>query len=218
MEREVDVAVADRPPPGITPASFFESWLPELYVASGSEAPAGAPLVRVSLSGEGGGEWELQAADGRLAVHRAAIGPRARADSGRPPPNLWIRQSATDFTAAFGGDPDLPELLPASWGPLELMFLDPRDIELLRQIDGRLLLELNGRRRRRWALDLATGKSGLQAGRARATVRLDGTTYDGLRDGTMPPLRALLERKVTVEGDRALAMQALMLLGTRLSR
>jgi hypothetical protein len=132
--------------------------------------------------------------------------------------HVWIRQSAADFTAAFGGDPDLPELLPAGWGPLDLLFLDPQDIELLRQIDGRLLVELSGRRRRRWALDLATGKNGLQAGRARATVRVDGATYDGLRDGSLPPLRALLERKVTVDGDRALAMQALMLLGSRLSR
>ena len=47
---------------------------------------------------------------------------------------------------------------------------------------------------------------------------MDGATYDGLRDGSLPPLRALLERKVTVDGDRALAMQALMLLGSRLSR
>ena len=49
-------------------------------------------------------------------------------------------------------------------------------------------------------------------------MRVDGATYDGLQDGTLPPLQALLERKVTVEGDRALAMQALMLLGARLTR
>jgi hypothetical protein len=209
--------VADRPAPGTTPAEFFERWLPDAFASGASEAPADAPLVRVSLSGAAGGEWELQARGRQLTVAAVAVGPRARSD-GRPPPGLWIRQSVPDFLAAFEVDPDLPELLPAGWGPLDLLFIDDRDVQLLRQIDGRLLVELNGRRRRRWALDLATGKAGINAGRPRATVRVDAATYEGLKDGSLPPLKALLERKVTVEGDRALAMQALMLLGSRLAR
>jgi hypothetical protein len=123
-----------------------------------------------------------------------------------------------DFLATLLGEVDLPRLLPVGTHPLELLFLDPRDRDLLRQIDGRLVVEVLGRRRRRWGLDLATGKAGLTAGRARCTVRVDADTYDGLRDGKLPPLQALLERKIAVEGDRALAMQALMLLASRLSR
>jgi hypothetical protein len=130
--------------------------------------------------------------------------------------HLWLRQSAPDFLATLVGDPDLPRLLPAAMGPLELLFLDPRDRDLLRQVDGRLLVEVLGRRRRRWALDLATGRNGLSAGRARSTVRVEAPTYDGLRDGSIAPLQALLERKIAVEGDRALAMQTLMLLASRL--
>jgi hypothetical protein len=206
---------AARPPGDIAPASFFESWLPEAYAASGGGAPADSPWVRVTLSGAGGGEWCLHPEGDRLAVERAATGNSAR---GGPVPLLWIRQSAADFLAAFAADPDLPVLLPAAFGPLDMLFLDPRDLELVRQIDGRLLLELAGRRRRRWALDLAVGKSGISAGRARATVRLDAATYEGLAVGTLPPLQALLERRIAVEGDRALAMQALMLLGARLTR
>jgi hypothetical protein len=209
--------VAERPPPGTSPAAFFERWLPEAFAAGGVEAPADAPLVRVSLSGTDGGEWELQAQGLILTVNPLPVGPRARAAGGATP-GLWIRQSVPDFLAAFEQDPDLPELLPAGWGPLDMLFLDQRDVDLLRQIDGRLLVELNGRRRRRWALDLATGKAGMAAGRPRATVRVDGATYEGLKDGSLAPLKALLERKVTVEGDRALAMQALMLLGARLTR
>jgi hypothetical protein len=34
----------------------------------------------------------------------------------------------------------------------------------------------------------------------------------------MPPLQALLQGKIGVDGDRALAMQALILLGSRLGR
>jgi hypothetical protein len=204
-----------RPPADIAPGDFFERWLPDAYAAAGGHAPADSPAVRVTLSGPAGGEWRLRPEGSRLAVERVAPGPPAR---GATPPLLWIRQSAADFLAAFSADPDLPVLLPAGFGPLDMLFLDPRDLELVRQIDGRLLLELAGRRRRRWALDLAAGKAGLNAGRARATVRLDAATYEGLAAGSVPPLQALLERRIAVEGDRALAMQALMLLGARLTR
>ena len=205
----------ERPDPAITAAAFFAAWLPEAYTASGSVAPADAPIVRVTLGGAGGGEWTIVADGDALTVTPSASG------GGKPAPaapDVWLRQSTADFLAAFASDPDLPELLPAGWGPLHLLFLDPRDVTLIRQIAGRLLVEIAGKRRRRWAIDIAVGKAGMAAGRPRATVRLDGATYDGLRRGTMPPLQALLERKIAVDGDRALAMQALLLLGSRLGR
>src|SRR6201999_1166730 len=85
--------------------------------------------------------------------------------SARRTPGLWLRQATADFLATFAHDPDLPELLPPQFGPLELMFLDGRDVELLKQIDGRLAVEMAGRRRRRWILDLAVGKAGMAGGR-----------------------------------------------------
>ncbi len=203
-----------RPPAEITPGEFFASWLPEAYEAAGLRGESDAPLVRVSLSGPAGGQWEIELSEGRLSVSPLpAILPRTART-----PEVWIRQAAADFIAAFRPDPDLPDLLPPGWSALDLLFLDPRDASLLRQISGRLLVELAGKRRRRWALDVSVGKAGINAGRPRATVRLDGTTYDGLSKGTTPPLQALLQGKVQVEGDRALAMQAMMLIGARLSR
>jgi hypothetical protein len=203
-----------RPPAGIAAPEFFERWLPEAYAAAGCEAPADPPRVRVTLSGAGGGDWHVLVGGEGLSIAAADPSPRTR----EPAPEVWLRQSAADFLAAFSSDPDLPELLPPGWGPLDLLFLDPRDVTLVRQIGGRFLVEVLGKRRRRWALDISLGKAGIAAGRARATVRIDGATYDGLRKGSLPPLQALLEGKIAVEGDRALSMQALMLLGTRLSR
>jgi hypothetical protein len=208
------VASFQRPDPGITAVELFESWLPQAFVAAGCKAPPDAPEVRITLSGTGGGEWTVSAQGTTLSVIATSAG---RKPGGRDP-DVWLRQPTADFLAAFAQDADLPELLPDGWGPLDLLFLDPRDVGLIRQISGRLLVEIQGKRRRRWGLDIAVGKAGLAAGRPRATVRLDGATYDGLRRGTMPPLQALLERKITVEGDRALAMQALVLLGSRLGR
>ena len=202
-----------RPPADITATAFFETWLADAYASSGRQAPDDAPVVWVSLSGDGGGEWEI-----RLEGDRLLVAPRDVKARGGDQPGVWIRQKAADFLATFARDPDLPELFPDKFGPLDLLFLDPQDVELIKQIDGRLALELTGRRRRRWGLDLAAGKAGLAAGRPRATVKLDADTYEGLRNKSLPPLKALLERKIVVDGDRALAMQALLLLGARLAR
>jgi hypothetical protein len=199
----------DRPPAGITVVDFFERWLPEAFAASGRRAPSDAPLVRATISGDGGGAWELCADGDGLTV----------AAPGRESPDVWLRQSVADLLAALSApDPDLPELMPAGWSALDLLFLDPRDVEMLRQVTGRVLLEIEGRRRRRWAMDVAFGPAGVSAGRARATVRLDGATFDGLRARTIAPMQPLLDGRLKVEGDRALAMQLLLLFGSRLGR
>ncbi len=203
--------MAARPPAGTTPVTFFEEWLPKAFAAALRSGLADAPAVRVTLSGPAGGDWRVHAGEDGLQVEHVPAGRG-------PAPDLWIRQAAVDFQAAFDADPDLPELLPPSWSALDLLFLDPRDVELARQIDGRLLLEIEGKRRRRWALDLGFGKAGVGAGRPRATVRVDGATYDGLRARTVAPMQALLEGRIKIEGDRSLAMQVMLLTASRLSR
>ena len=190
-------------------AEFFATWLPQAFAASGRRAPMDAPTVRASISGAGGGAWEVRAVANELTVHAP----------GREPPDVWIRQSAADLQVALGAtDPDLPELLPPGVSAQDVLFVDPRDVELLRQISGRLLFEVEGRRRRRWALDVGFGKSGVSAGRPRSTLRIDGATFDGLRSGKVAPIQPLLDGRLKVEGDRALAMQLLLLLGSRLGR
>jgi SCP-2 sterol transfer family len=200
----------DRPPAGTSVTAFFESWLPAAFAASGREAPLSAPMVRATLSGVGGGAWDVQASENDLRVEKAS----------REPPDVWLRQSAADFLSALSPepDPDLPELLPPGWSALDLLFLDPRDIELLRQVSGRILVEVAGRRGRRWAFDVGFGKTGVSAGRPRSTIRLDGATFEGLRNGSIAPMQPLFDGRLKLEGDRALAMQLLLLLGSRLAR
>jgi hypothetical protein len=200
-----------RPPPDLSVAEFFGTWLHQAFTHAGRQGLAGAPSVRVTLSGAGGGDWRVRAAEDGLEV--TALSPGRQDDV-----DVWLRQSAADFLAAFHGDADLPDLLPAGWTALDLLFLDPRDVALLDQMSGRIVLEIHGKRRRRWTLDLAFGKDGINAGRARATVQIDGTTYDGLRTRAMAPMQALLGGKVKIDGDRTLAMKALMLTAQRLGR
>ena len=200
----------DRPPAGLSASTFIQDWLPRAFSATGRRAPDDAPCVRVTLSGEGGGAWDLQAHDDQLLVQAPD----------NQPPDVWLRQAAADLLAAINPepDPDLPELLPPGWSVLDLLFLDPRDVQLLRQVSGRVLVEVSGRRRRRWAFDAGFGPTGVSAGRPRSTIRLDGATFDGLRRGTIPPMQPLLDGRLKLEGDRALAMQLLLLLGSRLTR
>jgi len=199
----------DRPPDDITVSELFERWLPAAFAASGYRVPAGAPVVRVSISGADGGSWELHADNGTLSV-----GP-----AGREPPDVWIRQSVADLRVALGAtDPDLPTLLPPGVAAHHVLFGDPQDVELLRQVSGRLLFELEGRRRRRWALDVGVGKTGVSAGRPRTTLRVDAATFEGVRSGSLPPMQALLDGRLKLEGDRGLAMQVLLLFGSRLAR
>jgi hypothetical protein len=200
-----------RPPAGIDAATFFSSWLPEAFAGSGTAGLASAPAVRVTLSGPGGGDWRVRADEDGLAVEALASGKHDDVD-------VWLRQSAADFLAVFDPGPDLPELLPAGWSALDLLFLDERDVALLEQMSGRIALEIAGKRRRRWTLDLAFAKDGISAGRPRATVQIDAATYDGLRAKTMAPMQALLGGKVKIDGDRSLAMKALMLVAARLAR
>jgi len=198
----------DRPPGGTPIADFFETWLPAAYQATARHAPANAPSVRAIISGAGGGAWDLEAEDDQLSVTAA----------GREEPDVLVRQSSLDFRAAFDGDADLPVLIPPGWTALDLLFLDAREAESLKSVKGRILLELVGKRARRWSLDVGFGKAGVTAGRPRTTIRVDAATFEGLQTGAIPPLQPLLDGRLALEGDRTLAMQLLLLLGGRLAR
>src|SRR5262245_31041035 len=130
-----------RPPPDISASAFFESWLPSAFRKSGREAPTDAPSVQVSLSGAPGGpeggSWLVVPNGPSLDVQAAADGGRGRQAPFTTTAHVWIRQAATDFLAAFNPDPDLPPLLPPGWGALDLLFLDERDVALVKQIAGR---------------------------------------------------------------------------------
>src|SRR5215475_4054468 len=123
----------DRPPPDIAVAELFERWLPGAFAAAGGRAPAGAPALRVTISGAGGGSWGLLSEGGGL---RVSAGESAT-------PDIWIRQSVGDLRVALGApDADLPTLLPDRWSARDLLFADPADADLVRQISGRILFEI----------------------------------------------------------------------------
>lgn len=197
----------DRPPPDIALPELFERWLPQAFAAAGVQAPPGAPRLRVSVTRIGA--WDLSTTGENLTV----------AAAGRDAPDIWVRISEPDLRVALGAeDPDLPAVAPPEWSMRDLLLIGPGDVDLVRQISGRLAVEIEGRRRRRWVLDVGFGAAGVSAGRPRTTLRLDAPTFEGLRSGALPPMQPLLDGRLKIEGDRALAMQLLLFAGSRLSR
>jgi hypothetical protein len=191
---------------------IIESWLPRAFEAARRRPPPDSPSVRVTLSGPGGGDWDVCVSDDALIVNRREPGAHVRSGP-HADPDTWLRQSAADFLALFRGDRDLPALLPPDTDVVDLLCVDEGKVDLLAHIDGRIAVEIHGRRRRRWTLDVAFGPSGMRAGRPRSTVRVDSLTCEELSNGTIAVLQALLSGRLQVEGDRALVMQVAMLVG-----
>jgi hypothetical protein len=206
-----------RPPPEIPAREIIESWLPRAFAAAPRRPPPDSPSLRVTLSGQGGGDWELRATEDALIVQRREPSPRHRPHPDSEVdqyPDIWLRQGVADFLALFHEEPDLPSLLPPQADVMDLLCIDQGRIGLLAQIDGRIAFEIHGRRRRRWTVDLAFGPSGMRAGRPRSTVRVDSRTCEELAAGDLAPLQTLLAGRLQVEGDRALVMQVVMLAGS----
>jgi hypothetical protein len=196
-----------RPPPEIPASEIIESWLARAFAAAPRRPPPDSPSLRVTLSGQGGGEWDLCATEEALIVKRREPGPRHRPSPDSEvdhDPDIWLRQGVADFLALFHEEPDLPSLLPPEADVMDLLCID----------QGRIAFEIHGRRRRRWTVDLAFGPSGMRAGRPRSTVRVDSRTCEELAAGDLAPLQALLAGRLQVEGDRALVMQVVMLAGS----
>jgi hypothetical protein len=201
-----------RPPEGSSAATILESWLPETFRVAKNKFAGSSPCLRLSLSGAGGGEWELQILDGEIEVARVAPTPGLRRDD----PDMWIRMSAADFVAVLFPSEDLIEFLAPEADLVQLLSPESQELELLEKLDGRIKFELEGRRRRRWSVDAAFGPLGMRAGRPRTTVTIDAGTCEKLSARVLNPLQALLAGRLRVDGDRGLAMQVLMLVGTRM--
>jgi hypothetical protein len=126
----------DRPPPHVTPADLFERWLPQAFAAAGWRAPPGVPRLRVSISGSAGGPWDLSAAGDSLVVTAGS----------RETPDIWMRLSEPDLRVLLGvADPDLPAIAPPGWSMRDLLIVQPADVDLVRQISGRIAVEIAGR-------------------------------------------------------------------------
>ena len=194
---------AARPDPALSAKEVLTHWLPERFAAKGRILPPDCPKLRVTVREKTGNVDLLCVASGsELSVHE---------DFAPEDADFWVRLTTADFHTLIHGDPDMPILVPPERDFIDLIVVDANDVDRFKQLSGRLAVEIVGKKRRRFCLDVAFGDAGFKAGRPKSTVTIDGPALEGLMNGTKAPLQALLEGRIRVDGDRALAMQAMLL-------
>jgi len=206
------VTAAPRPDRNLSVQEILEQWLPQRFAELGHRMPPDCPRLRVTVKGSAScPETDLLYS---VSEHEMTCSRTFDADEA----DVWVRFSHVDFQALLHRDPDLPPLVPVDRDLVDLMVVDAADLDRFAQLSGRLALEIQGRKRRRFSLDVAFGSLGFKAGRPRSTISIDGAALEALMNGSKAPLQALLEGRVRVDGDRALAMQALMLVAATTAR
>jgi putative sterol carrier protein len=186
-----------RPPEGITPADFFERWLPaQLASAPRPQSQLG---VRVVLDGDGGGAWLLTtAADG---LHVTA-GSEGEAD-------ITLQQSVADWRAIVIGEAGAPSLAPGQASPADLLLLDQSAQSVLARVKGTVRFEITGFGDRTWSIAITFGRQP-PAVPPSATISVDAETYSGMLARTVQPQQAFFAGKIKLDGDASLAMQLAM--------
>ena len=183
------------PPSDITPADFFERWLPEQYQAMRANL-AGVPpdgVIRIELTGDQGGVWVLRLSGGDLAV---AVG------AGDGPANIEIRQSVVDWrqittrAAAEGGDP-------TSAASIDRLLASPALGQLFHSVKGTIRVQISGLEGRDFSAEITFGG----AAEPSTGISVDADTLEQIRSGALPAPQAFFSGRIQITGEPALAMQ-----------
>ncbi len=196
-----------RLPQDITPAQFFEEWLPAQASALAIK-PARNLRVRVELSGDGGGVWELAVSSEGLTTSRGN-GAGALAD-------VTVRQTVADWRAIVAGEPGAVNLAPAQGTPADLLFIDRAAQQVLSTVRGQVRFEVTGFNGRTWEANVAFGQ-GAAKDQPDAIITVDAETYAAMQARTLPAPQAYFQGKIRITGDANLAMQLGMAMMSRYS-
>ena len=201
-----------RPPTDLSPAQFFESWLPDRFAAMIAEAMALRPdgglpdiTATVTLDGDGGGggAWTLLCRGGALTVTRGAA----------PTADVALVQTVADWRAAVYGEAGAPDVVPPGGNPIAILASTNQAlIKALRELRGTLRLEMPGFVGRTWALGVAFQG----AAAPEAVISVDAATVVEIQRGTIPAPQAFFTGKIAMRGDTAFAMQVGMTLMAQL--
>jgi len=200
----------DFPSDPLAPAEFLERWLPEAFAEL--PLPEGADQLDVRLGvrldGEGGGEWVMHVAGGRLAVQ---AGPRDEA-------GMSLVQSVADWRGALwegrGGvigqgaaslfRPEGRGLAEQAGRTLAIPAL--ASLEPLRALDGLLRLVVSEGEGGDWAVGVKLGGGAIPE-QATTTVTLSAADAAAMASGELNPLEAFMAGRIQLAGDVALMMQ-----------
>jgi hypothetical protein len=185
--------MAEQPPPSadVTPAQFFEQLLPTGFaaqVASGATVPRGEFTMQYRLTGEGGGEWHVTIADGRMTARR-----------GTGDANLGFTVSVDEWRDAVLGrnGASLALLLPQSRPGR------PDNSARAKQLRGTMALELAREAGEPYRVTMTFNG----AETPRTVMKMKLADYVAMQEGRLNGQEAFMTGKMRVEGDVGFLMQ-----------
>jgi len=184
-----------RPPAEITPEELFTRWLPDEIERLGA-ARVPDLLVRIAISGEGGGSWDLEVKGGKLS---------GSPSNGERSPLVTLGLSREDWRAIMVGEPGPVSLTPPNASPTDLLFVDGNSQQLLANMTGTFAFEVRNYNGRTWRL-LASFK-GPPSEPPDATIGTDAETYAALLSRQISAPEAYFSQKITITGDAGRGMQ-----------
>ena len=183
-----------RPPTEITPQEFFTRWLPDELERLGA-ASVPDMTVRVSLTGEGGGSWDLTTSGGKLQV--GVSGAR---------PLVTLLLAVQDWRAIVVGEAGPVDLSPPSASPTDLLFVDAGSQQLLATLSGTYRFEVTGYNGRTWSLT-ALFNDETASDPPTATLTIDAETYGKILARELAAPEAYFTGKIVISGDAGRGMQ-----------
>lgn len=194
------------PSPDLSPARFFEQWLPSELERLGVGGIADT-VVRARLTGEGGGAWDLIVQRGRLTVEPEDAGRAVR---------VGIEMTVQDWRAIALGEEGPVDLSPPGTSPTDMLFVDAASQQMLAAVTGMFRFEVRGYNGRTWVLRASFGAAGAVADtEADAVIATDAVTYGAILAKELSAPEAYLDGRITVEGDTIKGMQVGMALMPR---
>ena len=193
-----------RPPQDLTPADFFEQWLPAELERLGAAAMTDT-VVRVRLTGPGAGSWDLVVRQGRLEVYPPDEAREAR---------VSLLMTVQDWRAIALGEEGPVDLSPPGTSPTDLLFVDAASQEMLRSVTGVFRFEGREYNGRTWMLQATFGQVEAKM-EPDALIATDAATYGAILARDLSAPEAYLDKKITVSGDMGKGMQVGMALMPR---
>lgn len=194
-----------RAPTDITPARFFEEWLPKQVENSRDllETFAGGLsfVVSVRVTGERGGEWTVRLADGKPQF-ASGLDPQAV---------VTFIVSEENFIQSITGQlddlrPPARDATAIDTSPIAIQQRARQVLAALKDIRGSLRAELDDPNR---GLGVTIKFGGEMRDSPDCTIKIKMDHVRAIASGELDPQAAFMTGKVKIEGDSSLLMQLL---------
>ena len=207
--------MAEFPPSPIPPSELLEKWLPQAFAEA--EQPPGTDeadvKLGVRLDGEGGGEWVVHLAGGKLSIEAGSRDETAftyfqSVDDWRG--SLWEdRGGAIGRGASAIFRPGAQAEQPAAGGMgggLSGGAPSPAAMQQMQVLNGLIKMEVTGDAGQDWSVSFKLGPGEIPE-EPTATVSITAEDAAAMEKGELDPMQAFMSGRIRVVGDMALIMQ-----------